>query len=86
MARSIQLRTMAFASTHILYFPYKDWGNTLCGSAVVRAIANTPTRDDATDSLFLRFLLWYKLHAAVDANAILCYSAEWMLLATFGGS
>ena len=59
-------------------------GNTLCGSvaviAIARAIANahTPRPDDAHNSLHisLRFLLWYKLRAAVDANVVLRYYEE----------
>ena len=50
-------------------------GNTLCGGVVVIANAHTPL-DDATDSLTLRFLLWYKLRAAVDANGVLCHNVE----------
>ena len=59
-------------------FRIRTVGNTLCGGIVVIAtcIANAHTLDDATDSLSLRFLLWYKLRAAVDANAVLRYNAE----------
>ena len=49
-------------------------GNTLCGSIVVIAIPNAHTQDDATDSLSLRSFYGKKLHAAVNAKAILRYN------------
>ena len=47
-------------------------GNTRCGRVVV---INAHTQDDATDCLSLGFLLWYKLRATVNANAVLRYNA-----------
>ena len=40
-------------------FRIRSMGNTLCGSVIVIAICNAHTLDDATDSLSLKFLLWY---------------------------
>ena len=45
---------------------------------------NVYTLDDATDSLSLRFLLWYELRVAVDANAILHCNAELDTLCSLG--
>ena len=52
-------------------FRIRTMGNTHCGSIVVIAIANAHTLDNATDSLSLRFLLWYKLHVAKDVRSAL---------------
>ena len=46
-------------------------GNTRCGSIVVIDIAHTP--DNAT-IIALISILWYKLGAAVNANAVLHYN------------
>ena len=57
-------------------------GNILCGSIVVIhvALANVHTPDDATASLFLKFLLWNWL--GVDVHEGRNTLPSWMLFAT----
>ena len=52
-----------YIERHLHTFHIITMGNTLCGCVVLIAIPNENTLDDTTDSLSLKFLLWYKLIA-----------------------